>query len=178
MRPLASIIGSIAVMVSLTGCITAPTVPASPEFAQAARTVEKPAADRARVYVFTGRTPLLAGGTAGPMSKHYLPADIYVNSVKVGTVNPDEALVFDVAPGQYTFTWLAYNGKLGWGESQRPGTVDLPGGAIVTISADKVANTYLVNEGVMGTLVDKDGNRLAPNVKIVRAAACPPTLCL
>ena len=86
-------------------------------------------------------------------------------------------MVFDVAPGRYTFTWNIANVKPGKGETMRPADVELPGGKIATLSAENVYVTYYFDEGLVSGLIDKDG-RLARNVKVVRPALCPPTLCL
>jgi hypothetical protein len=151
---------------------------ASSEVTQAAVALEKPPADRTRVFVFTGRSPLFTGGSV-PQVSHHLAADIYVNDIKIGTVNPGEAMVFDVAPGRYTFSWLPYNQKVGWGQETKTSAVDLPGGAIIGISAEYVRNTFFVSEGVMASLFDKNNpKRLSPDVKIVRAVHCPPTICI
>ena len=162
----------------LAGCFGPPPVLASSEVTQAAVALEKPPADRTRVFVFTGRGPLFSGGSV-PQVSHHLAADIYVNEIKIGTVNPGEAMVFDVAPGRYSFSWLPYNRKLGWGEEKKTGVVDLPGGVIIGISAEYARTTYFMSEGVMPALLDKgDQKRLSPDVKVVRAAYCPPTICI
>jgi hypothetical protein len=172
------IVAALAMTVLLAGCWGPPPVLASSEVTQAAINLETPPADRARVFVFTGRGPIFGSGSV-PQVSHNIAADIYVNDVKIGTVNPKEAMVFDVAPGRYSFSWLPYNRKAGWGEETKQGVVELPGGVIIGISAERVRNTYFVSEGVMGSLFDKsDQKRLSPDIKVVRAVHCPPTICL
>lgn len=162
----------------LPGCSGGPPpVLASPEVTQAAVNLEKPPMDRARVFVFTGRAPM-RGFLSGPMVDHSLPADIYVDNIKIGTVKPKEAMVFDVAPGRYTFTWMIYNQKAGLGEEMKPSVFELRGGTVAGLSADVAAFTFSVNQGVMTFLFDKDGQRLAPDVKVVRPVHCPPTICI
>lgn len=112
------------------------------------------------------------------MVKHGLPADIYLDNAKIGTVYPDEAMVFDVAPGRYSFTWMIRNQKVGMFEEMKPGFFDLPGGGIVGVSAELRGGTFYVAEGVLTSLMDKDGKRLSPKVKVVRASLCPPTVCI
>ena len=112
------------------------------------------------------------------MVRHIIPADIYVDNVKIGSVNTDEVMVFDVAPGSYSFTWMVYNQKIGWGETMRPSVFDLRGGTINSLSADKVQNTFYVSQGMVLSLFDPGSGRLATKVKVVRPALCPPTLCL
>lgn len=153
------------------------TAPASPEMTQVAVNRELPSPERARVFVATGRQPLFYDGS-GPMVRHFLPADIYVDGTKIGSVNKDEVMAFDVAPGTYTFTWNVANVKPGKGETMQPAVVKLPGGRITSLSADNIYVTYFFTEGLVPGLIDKDGRRLGPNVKVVRPALCPPTLCL
>jgi hypothetical protein len=169
---------ALAVTILLSGCLEGPPpVLASPEITQAAVNLEKPPVDRARVFVFTGRAPMRAYMT-GPMVEHSLPADIYVNNIKIGTVKPKEVMVFDVAPRRYTFTWMIYNQKAGLGEEMKPGVFDLQGGTITFLSAELAAFVFSVNQGAMTVLLDKDQKRLAPDVKVVRAVHCPPTICI
>ena len=66
----------------------------------------------------------------------------------------------------------------GKGETMQPGVFELAGGKITSLSADNVTVGYFFTEGLVPGLIDKDGRRLAPNVKVVRPALCPPTLCL
>lgn len=109
---------------------------------------------------------------------HSLPADIYVNNVKIGTVNPKEAMVFDVAPGRYSFSWMIYNQKVGWGEEMRPEAFDLSGGTNFGILAEYAGSTtYFVTGAVLRSLPGVQG-RLAPDIKVVRAVHCPPTICI
>jgi hypothetical protein len=163
--------------VALVGCMSVPTVPASPETAQAAANRELPPPDRARVFIAPGRQTLFFDGS-GPLVRHFLPADIYVNDTKIGSVNKDEVMAFDVTPGTYTFTWNIANVKPGKGETMQPGVFQLRGGRITSLSADNITTGYFFTEGLVPGLIDKDGRRLAPNVKVVRPALCPPTLCL
>jgi hypothetical protein len=169
---------TLVLITSLTSCFGPQPVLASSEVTQAAINLENPPSDRVRVFVFTGRTPLFSAG-GGPMTSSILPADIYINNIKIGTVNPKEALVFDVAPGRYSFSWMIYNQKVGWGEEMKPSVFDFPGGVIVGISAERIRGTYYISEGVMTSLLDKGGQkRLSSDIKVVRAVHCPPTICI
>jgi hypothetical protein len=125
MRAVMLIAAASALTALLAGCFGPPPVLASSEVTQAAVALEKPPANRARVFVFTGRGPLFTGGSV-PQVSHHLAADIYVNDVKIGTVNPGEAMVFDVAPGRYSFSWLPYNQKAGWGEETSEASSSFP----------------------------------------------------
>ncbi len=162
---------------ALLACYSGPPpVLASAEVTQAAMTLQAPPADRARVFVLTGRGPIFTGGTK-LQRYHGLPADIYVNNVKIGTVNSKEAMVFDVAPGQYSFSWMIYNQKVGWGEEMRPSVVDVAGGTLVGLSADYAGSTtYFMTSAVLDN--SSGQGRLAPDMKVVRAAHCPPTICI
>ena len=110
---------ALAMIPLLSGCFGPPPVLASSKITQAAMIFQKPPADRARISIFTGRGPLFTGGTT-PQVSHILPADIYVDDVKIGTVNPKEAMVFDVAAGKHSFAWMIYNVKPGPGLRMQP----------------------------------------------------------
>jgi hypothetical protein len=172
------ILVAMASTVASVGCMSVPTVPASSEIVQIAVNRERPPPDRARVFIATGRQPMFFDGS-GPMTRHFDPADIYVNNTRIGSVNRGEVMVFDVVPGSYTFAWFIANVKPGPGKAtMRPGVFELSGGKITSLSADHVYTTYYLAEGLVPALIDKDGRRLAPDVKVVRPALCPPTLCL
>jgi hypothetical protein len=176
-RTLLLIVSALACTALLAGCFGPQPVLASTEVTQAAMTLEPPPADRARVFVFTGRGPIFSGGTK-LQRYHSLPADIYVNNVKIGTVNPKEAMVFDVAPGRYSFSWMIYNQKVGWGEEMRPEAFELSGGTNFGILAEYAGSTtYFVTGAVLKSLPGVQG-RLAPDIKVVRAVHCPPTICI
>jgi hypothetical protein len=161
----------------LAGCMSVPTVQASPEMTQLAVNRERPPPDRARVFIATGRQTLFYDGS-GPMVRRFEPTDIYVNDTKIGSVNKGEVMAFDVMPGTYTFTWFFANVKPARGFTLQPGVFELSGGKITSLSADQVYTTHFFTEGLVPALIDKDGRRLAPDVKVVRPALCPPTLCL
>jgi hypothetical protein len=46
------------------------------------------------------------------------------------------------------------------------------------LPADDIYISYFFTDGLVPALMDKDGRGLAANVKVVRPALCPPTLCL
>src|SRR3979490_1390558 len=145
----------LALAAPLAGCFGPEPVLATANVTQSARTLKLPPADRARIFVFTGRSPLFTDGS-GPLTQHILAADIYVDDVKIGTVNLGEAMVFDVAPGRYTFSWTPYNRKAGWGETMMTAAFNFRGGTIVRISADKFRTTYSMQQSVMTPLLEKD----------------------
>src|SRR5215468_8906748 len=84
-------------------------VQADPDLSHAARTLQAPPPDRARVIIVSGTRIQYTGTGASYVVRHYMPAEILVNGTKIGTLNGQEAMVFDVRPGQYTFQWADYN---------------------------------------------------------------------
>jgi hypothetical protein len=73
----------------------------------------------------------------------------------------------------------ALQSKGGLGRGDERGIFEFPGGVIVGISAEYARTTYFMSEGVMPALLDKGGQkRLSPDVKVVRAVHCPPTICI
>ncbi len=79
---------------------------ASAALTKAAINLEKPASGRSRVIVFNGGT--IEGSGYRPRA---YSVEVYVDNFVIGALNPREAMVFDVAPGQYTFQWLSLGGK-------------------------------------------------------------------
>ena len=110
----------IALLALVTACGPPPKavqpVPANGAMGQAARNLQPPPPDRARVIIVSGTTIRYTGSGGSYVAPHYMPGEILVNGTKIGTLNGLEAMVFDVTPGQYTFQWADYS---------KAGTVDL-----------------------------------------------------
>lgn len=88
------------VAILLTGCTTpAVVLKSDPETARKASAFEvKP--DRAKVYFVSGK---IVGNIFG--MSHGYPSDLYVNSQLVGSKNKEDAMVFELNPGVYNFSW-------------------------------------------------------------------------
>lgn len=136
-----------------------------------------PGPDRARIYVFTGTRDVINQYFRTRMA-HSLPADIYVNDTKIGNVSSGEALVFDVRPGDYSFTWMIYNQKKGFLEEMEPAQVTAEAGKIVLLSAELNGYTFAFDRGVLTSLVNPGGKSLKDGVRVTRPATCPPSICL
>ena len=61
----------------------------------------------AKVYIFTGK---LIGSLFN--SNHSFPADIYVNTTQIGSINKENVMYFELKPGNYDFSWVARNSDL------------------------------------------------------------------
>jgi hypothetical protein len=79
--------------------------PATEEWSNAAKSGEVPEGT-SRVYVFLGRWHF-PEAQFFKETKNNSAADVYVNQVNVGGLNPGECLVIDLPPGAYSFAWLA-----------------------------------------------------------------------
>ncbi len=147
---------------------------ASPALTKSVLNLENPPSNRARVIVFNG------GNTA---AADYKPrgwaVSIFVNDTKIGSLDPKQAMVFDVAPGQYSFHWTEIAGKA-WLHKIEPLTVTLSAGAVTPLQADSEGMTLKINQGFGPyQLANQAGRRqIQPNIEIVRPQSCPPTLCL
>ena len=110
-----------------TGCERAVPVAATTEYEASVRTVGIPPSDRTRLYILTGKTT--TGSLLGPAYRlHLISGDIYVDGVKIGSVNPKEVMVLDVIPGKHVIYWTYLN-QTGGPRNDRL-ELDLQGGTI------------------------------------------------
>jgi hypothetical protein len=158
---------------------------------QAARALQVPPPDRARVIIMSGSTMKYVATGSSYLGPHYIPGEILVNGTKIGTLNGLEAMVFDVRPGQYTLQWTAY---------RKSGAVDLKysipllrnltGGSLAllatAIGAESGALVSMMRYSLGppstadGLTTDR-GDRtfgIAADYMVVRPQDCPPTICL
>lgn len=152
------------------------SIPADAPYSEAATMLQRPPSDRARVYVFIGTT--VAGYPIRYTTRHSVSADIFIDAVKIGTVNPGEVLVFDVKPARYTMWWQAHNReKLLIGDWRRQDRM-LNGGQVLFLTADLDEGSTDLNT-LIGTQFVEQG-RLNPklNLKVTRPASCPSTICV
>ena len=150
-------------------------ISASPTLRKSVLNLENPPSNRVRVIVFNG------GNTAAADYKPRTWAvTLFVNDTKIGTLDPKQAMVFDVAPGQYTFHWTEIAGKALMHKIE-PLTVTLQGGAVTPLQADSAgAMTLTIHQGFGPYLLTSQGGRrqIQPNTEIVVPQFCPHTLCL
>lgn len=154
---------------------SAPPSPASPAATKAALNLEKPPADRARLIVFNG------GRIDGAYRPRNYSIRLSVNGVRIGTMNPNEAMVFDVAPGQYSFDWESLNGKALL-EKGAPGTYTLKAGELLPLQTDFDNYVLKINQGYgpKQLVTDQPSGRqqINPDIEIVQPSTCPPAICL
>ena len=147
---------------------------ASPALRDSVSNLENPPSNRARVVIFNGGNTALAD---------YQPRawtiSIFVNDAKIGSLESRQAMVFDVAPGQYAFHWTAISGK-GLANTIVPLTVTLIGGVVTPLQADSEGLTFKIKQGFSPSQLTNQGGRqqIHPNTEIVRPQFCPHTLCL
>jgi hypothetical protein len=153
----------------------------------AATLLQPPPADRARVIIVSGENIRYTGTGGSYVAPHYKAGDIYVNDTKIGTLNGLEAMVFDLAPGQYTFRWIEYKQGPDSLKRAQPSVRNLNGGGLLVLSTwydsglivDQRYQLQVVNRNAR---TSKDGGnpqlRLASDIMVVRPSDCPPSLCL
>ncbi len=86
-------------------------VAADASLSKAATDLQRPPSDRARVIIISGQTLRSIAtvySSSTYVTSHNMAGNIYVNDTKVGVLNGKEAMVFDVAPGTYSFGWIPF----------------------------------------------------------------------
>jgi hypothetical protein len=169
-----------ALCLATTGCQprSAPVL-ASADDESAVRTIKPPPSDRARLYFFIGRRP--SGSLLGPAYvRHRTSGDIYIDGVKIGSVNPDDALVVDVIPGKHALNWEYLNQTGAFLMKSERYEPDFQGATAYVLFANIEAFRLEIAPGTIATK-DSPGpanNTIPPVFKIARPASCPPTICL
>ena len=106
-------IGTVLLAVVLSGCAAGSTLDevkpavqpeAAAEWAMAAKHGEVPPG-KSRVYIFLGSWHFPDSQFSMPVVNR-TTADIYLNFINVGGINPGECLVLDLPAGVYNFSWL------------------------------------------------------------------------
>jgi hypothetical protein len=152
---------------------------ASSDYESEVRTIRPPPADRARFYIFVGKTPTVS--LFGPAyRRHGTSGDIYIDGVKIGSVNPDDALVVDVIPGKHSLHWHYLNQTGGPLLTSERFEQDFQGATAYVLFANMGVTTLEIAPGTVATK-DNPGpanNTIPPVFKIARPVSCPPTICL
>lgn len=152
---------------------------ATAEYEQQVRKIAAPPADRARLYIFAGKQRIGAFTTVQTL--HNVTGDICIDETKIGTINPQEAMVVDIVPGQHSLKWLPM-GKTEWAllATRRFEAIFAGGTARVLFANIDDDWTMEVAPGLVVTATDpgSPNNVVPPLFKIVRAASCPPTICM
>jgi hypothetical protein len=157
---------------------------------RSARYFEPPSPDRARVVVVSGQTLRSTGLGGSYIALHDQPGDIYVNDTKIGTLNPREAMVFELAPGAYTFRWTAFQSGADGLKRSRPSVHNLNGGGVLALSTWYDSGLFVDQRYEIQTVSrdprnlnnppkDPANSRVAlkEGFMIVRPSSCPPALC-
>lgn len=166
-------------------------VAADAALTRAATLLQPPPADRARVIIFSGDNWRYTGAGSSYIAPHYKAGDIYVNDTKIGTLNGLEAMVVDLAPGQYSFRWIEYKQGPESLKRAEPSVRNLNGGGLLLLST-WYDSGLIVDQRYQFKPVSRDARhyqtsskdggdkplRIAPDIMIVRPSDCPPSLCL
>lgn len=151
----------------------------TPVFADAGLTksvlnLETPAANRARVVVFNG-----GNTSAADYKPRSYPVSIFVDGTKIGSLDPSQAMAFDITPGQHSFYWEELRGRALLHKVE-PLTVTLNGGTLTPLQADNEGMTLKIKQGFGPYQLANQGGRqqIQPNIEIVRPSSCPATICL
>jgi hypothetical protein len=164
----------------ISACMPRATpVVATPDFEATARTIGLPPPDRARLYIVSGKTP--SGSLLGPAYRlHGISGDIYVDGVKIGSLNPKEIMVVDIIPGKHVLYWHYLNQSGGPLLKSDRLELDLQGGTSQMLGTDIGTFNLTIAQGNLYTPDNPSPttNTVPEMFKIVRPASCPPTICL
>jgi hypothetical protein len=161
-------------LVVMTACAQGPSTPADPGLANAAATLQRPAEDRARIYILSG------GGLSGyPVAyrRHGMPADIFINGEKIGTVNSREAMVFDVVPGKYSMRWTMHNQASALFAKSPPFDRVLNPGQVLVLTADIEDFDSVLKIVPSANFVERGQLNPKLNLTITKPTSCPPAIC-
>jgi hypothetical protein len=85
----------------LFGCATPAVVQkADPESERKAKAFQVDS-NKSKIYFVNG---LMTSGFVNPT--HSYPSDVIVNEILIGSMNKENVMVIDVAPGSYNFSWM------------------------------------------------------------------------
>ena len=164
----------VALGVGVAGCQPrAVPVTATPDYEASVRTILPPSPDRARFYIFLGKAPT-------GYRLHGISGDVFIDGTKIGSLNPNEAMVLDVVPGKHALYWQYLNPTGNPPLPSEPFETDFKGGSAYIL----FVNLGLASlEIATGTVRSRDNPQPAhnniPNLfRIVRPSACPPAFCL
>jgi hypothetical protein len=135
--------------------------------------------DRAKVYFVNGK---MIGNVFG--LNHKYPSDLYVNSQLIGSMNKDDALVFELWPGTYQFHWsVRSTDPIEQKATAQSQLIQLKGGDVVVLLGEYDLGGSAMF-GLVGALVAPPktsilpGERLAVNGKsFVIPQSCPTSVC-
>lgn len=135
--------------------------------------------DRAKVYFVNGK---MIGNIFG--LNHKYPSDLYVNSQLIGSMNKDDALVFELLPGTYQFHWsVRTTDPIEQKAVAQPQQLELKGGDMIVLLGEyDIGGAAMF--GLVGALVAPPktsisrGDRPAVNGKsFVVPQSCPASVC-
>ncbi|WP_444773183.1 hypothetical protein [Reyranella sp.] len=175
------LVAAIAGGLATSGCSdpfrSLPSSPASPAATKAALNLEKPPADRARLIVFNGGR---IDGDGNYRPRNY-SIRLSVNEVRIGSMNPGQAMIFDVAPGQYSFAWEPIDGKALL-QKIAPATQTLAAGELLPLQTDVDGYALKINQGYerkqIVTNAQTGRQQINPDIEIAQPTTCPPAICL
>ena len=173
-----TILCAIFFLLNLSGCNTPALVNKVDEDTQKNALNFQPNPQFARVYFVTGKI-------MGTMfnNNHSYPADIFVNTTQIGSINKDNVLYFQLKPGNYDFSWAVRNTNLIVKQTVPQKTnFDIFAGQVLVLRGDYNQGGSVF--GLLGamiapptsviTVADRDE---ASKKQVVTPQTCDPSLC-
>jgi hypothetical protein len=133
----------------------------------------------ARIYIFTGK---IKGSLFN--SNHSFPADIYVNTVQIGSINKENVMYFELNPGNYDFSWIPRNTDLIVKQSvSLKSNFDVLPGQILVLRGDYDYGGS--NFGLIGAMINRPTTFIVAALqedvlkkKVVTPQTCDASLCI
>jgi len=133
----------------------------------------------ARVYIFTGK---VIGSLFN--SNHSFPADIYVNTTQIGSINKENVMYFELKPGNYDFSWVVRNTDLIVKQTvPLKSNFDVLPGQILVLRGDYDQGGSRF--GLIGAMIMRPSSVIVTaqqedvlKKKVVTPQTCDPSLCI
>ena len=164
----------------LFGCATPAVVQkADPESERKAKAFQVDS-NKSKIYFVNG---LMTSGFVNPT--HSYPSDVILNEILIGSMNKENVMVIDVAPGSYNFSWMPRStDPIDQKATQKKMTVNAHAGEAIVLRGD-YSMGGAAGFGLLGAMVSSPvtsvtlGNRddVASKV-VVHPQSCPATICV
>lgn len=136
--------------------------------------------NKSKIYFINGK---MTSGFINPM--HSYPSDILVNDVQIGSMNKENVMVFDVAPGSYDISWMPRStDPIDQKATQNKLKVNAQGGQAIVLQGD-YSMGGAAGFGLLGAMVSPPATSVTTANKdevaskiVVQPQNCIPNICL
>lgn len=136
--------------------------------------------NKTKIYFVNGK---MTSGFINPM--HSYPSDILVNDVQIGSMNKENVMVFDVAPGSYDVSWMPRStDPIDQKATQNKLKINALGGQVIVLQGD-YSMGGAAGFGLLGAMVSPPATSVTITSKdevaskiVVQPQNCAPNICL